>query len=363
MTLTYTRYPVDPTGINPDNKVAGEIHTLQTTSIRAVATTYGPFFTESLVVRDNGNGSVLIKGTDYSVVELLQEATLRFGKEIAMLVLITNPAVSNSVSLDYQNLGGPYQNTAQGVVDMYNALVLDDRPVDWMNVNNKQVEYPPTLHRHFLEDVYGFEPVVVMLERIRNAMVLSDVPAFEALIDWVKSYVENSPVVSEADIETMTPSGKLVSYERLLYALDKHNFNAVTVGTGIKSVGNGGVVDYTVSCSNVPENSVLYWTIEHFGTVPGDFPLQAGLINISSGQGSFNVFVNRASSVILPQLGFRVHLRRNGATGPILATTGLVNIRQNKSTKASSARILVGCCINEANIRPTPRSYFILGDR
>lgn len=362
MTLPFVRYLVDPSGTNPDNKVVGEIHTLQTTPIRAVATTYGPFFTESLAIYDHSNNRPLIKGTDYSVVEILQEATLRFGKEIAMLVLITNTAVSNSVRLDCQVLGGPYQNNAQGVVNMYNALMTDNRPVNFVSVLNKPPEYPPTLHRHFLEDIYGFEPLVVALERVRNAIVLSDVPAFEALIDWVKAYCKNLPTVPEADIDAMIPSNKLVSYERLLYALDKHNFNAVTVEPTTKTIKNGGVVEFLLSSTNMPDNSVLFWTIDHYGTDPLDFPLQGGLVNVNANRGSFNVFVNRQRGLVEQQESFKVQLRRNSIDGPVLLTTSFIRIKENKKSGTSIARMMLGCCINEANIKPSPRSLFIMGD-
>lgn len=191
MPTTLVRYPLDPTGINPDNLVIGELKTLTLAQVRASAPTYGPFFTESIVIYDNVSNTPLVRGTDFICADLLQEATLRYGKEIAQIILIINPTVSNQLRLNYQVLGGLYQNNAQAIADMYQSVMTDDRPVDWINVLNKPTTYPSTLHNHFLEDIYGFEKVVVALERIRNAIVLSDVPAFEAFLDYVKQQLLN----------------------------------------------------------------------------------------------------------------------------------------------------------------------------
>jgi ABC-type polysaccharide/polyol phosphate export permease len=75
---------------------------------------------------------------------------------------------------------------------MYETVLQDARPVAWENVLGKPLLFPPTTHLHNLEDVYGFEPIVGALERVRNAIILSDVPAFEALVDWVNGQISGT---------------------------------------------------------------------------------------------------------------------------------------------------------------------------
>lgn len=181
-----TRFEYDKTGVNPDNLVIGEIHTLSTNQIRACAPIYGAFFTESLQVYDHTTDRLLQYGTQYKVVEMLQDATMRIGKEICLLILIIDRNVGNQVRINYQALGGMYQNDASAIVSMYETIAKDNRSVDWINVLNKPLEYPPALHLHLLEDIYGFQPLVDAIERVRTAIILSDVPAFEGLADWVK---------------------------------------------------------------------------------------------------------------------------------------------------------------------------------
>lgn len=232
------RYQLDPSGLNPDNAVVGEVRSLSQAQTRAVAPLYGPFFTKSLTIYDNVSNTLLIKGTDYTVVELLQEATLRYGEEIAQLILITNPAVNDTVRLSYQVLGGPNQNNVDAIVNMYESIMQDQRPVDWANVLNKPVAYPPSLHTHFLEDVYGFESVVIALERVRNAIVLSDVPAWEALITWIQDNVAgktdlSSILAAVADIEQsyINTQAQLASI-RVTISQDLSEFSKLK-GTGV----------------------------------------------------------------------------------------------------------------------------------
>ena len=91
---TYYRYPEDLTGVNPDNLVVGEVVVLNDRPIRVAVPKYAPFFTKSLVVVDELTQRVLIKGADYTVPIINQEASLRTGEEIADAVLIENKDVS-----------------------------------------------------------------------------------------------------------------------------------------------------------------------------------------------------------------------------------------------------------------------------
>lgn len=235
------RYPLDPTGVNPDNRVVDELKSLTNTTIKALVPTYGPIFTDGLIVVDALNNQVLVKGTDYSCTQLLQEATLRYGKEVCEVILIRKPNVSTSVRITYQVLGGLYQNSVAGIESLYQGLINDNRPIVWDAILNKPYEYPAALHMHMLQDVVGFEPVIVALERIRNAITLSDLPAFEALVDWVNSKLE---VVTEAEIDAGLPVNKIVTYERLIHAID--NISLADVA-GILPIASGGTGSTTAS--------------------------------------------------------------------------------------------------------------------
>jgi len=357
------RYPLDPTGENPDNLVSGEVKSLSVAQIRAAAPTYGPFFTESLIVYDHGNNRLLQRGVDYQCVEMLQEATLRFGKEIAQLVLVLNPNVTSQIRLTYQTLGGLYQNNTDGLIQMYETVIGDARPVDWTNVLNKPTQYTPTLHRHYLEDVVGFEPVVVALERIRNAIVLSDVPAFEAVLDWVKNQG-----LTIAELNSGTGLGKFVTFEALLEAMKTMNFNAITTSPVIKQVAAGDNKVVSVSTTNMDNGTVLYWTIVHQGTSDADFATTGGVINVNNNRGTFNFTV--LANVEQAVNKFDVAIRKGSPTGPIIAKlegiqllyNGVPNPDPGPGGENSTMQLLMACCLHDPGIKVSAKSYYLLGD-
>ena len=91
------RYPLDKTGLSPDNKVVGEAHALPNRTVRAIAPNYGPFYTESLIVRDLATGLPLTYGTQFKATELDVFPTGRYGKEICGIILIEDQSVSSNV--------------------------------------------------------------------------------------------------------------------------------------------------------------------------------------------------------------------------------------------------------------------------
>ena len=350
------RYPLDPTGINLDNAVFGEVHTLSVApEVRALAPTYGPFFSESVALFDHITNQPLIRGQDYYIVEILQDATMKFGKEIASLILITNRAINAEVRVNYQVLGGLYQNDSSSIVSMYETVMLDNRPVDWKNVFRKPVEYPPTLHRHLLEDVYGFEPVVIALERIRNAIVLSDVPAFEALIDWVNSRITANLTYQE--IDDSIPVDKFVTFEKLLYALDKLNFNGITLNPTIATLRRKKNLDFNLSLTNWIDNKPLYWTIEHITTQASDFGTTSGIVNIVGHRGKFNISALDTEEVNLESLLFSVYIRKNSTTGPVMAKTSLLKLESNLGS-GNMIDFMNSCCMYQPRLEINPTSYY-----
>ena len=201
MTVPVVRFQLDPTGTNPNNLVTNEPHSLDTNvQIRAIAPTYGPFYEAGLVITDSATNTAL-SSSQYSLVELLQDATMLFGQGIYGVILITDSAVSSSVSITYQSLGGEYQSSSAGVINAYQTLIGDNRPVDWVNVLNKPAQYPPTLHEHLLSDVYGFQTIVAALERVKNAIVLNNIPPLNALVTWMNGLftTTNNAIVAETN--------------------------------------------------------------------------------------------------------------------------------------------------------------------
>jgi hypothetical protein len=198
------RFPLDITGLNPDNFIDGEIHALSNKPVRVVAPTYGAFFTESLKVYDNRTQKLLVRGTQYLCTELLQIPTEMYGKELCYLIVIIDPTITPEVIIQYQALGGLYTRSGDALVNIYNTIMNDERPVNWLDVLNRPLEFPPTSHLHDIRDVYGFQYLVVALERLRNAVIGSDVPVYESIMDWLTQQITALRNAQQSDLSILS---------------------------------------------------------------------------------------------------------------------------------------------------------------
>ena len=168
------RHELDLTGVSPNNLVANEPHTMKARNRRIVVPLYGGFYCESLVITDTVTGRTLVDNQDYIVDDFLQVPMDLSGKEIATTIVVINKAISATVSLTYQTVGGLYSVNADELKQQIETLKLDNRPVLWDNILGKPDAYPPTPHMHDIGDAYGFEYIVHVLERIRQAILLGN---------------------------------------------------------------------------------------------------------------------------------------------------------------------------------------------
>lgn len=190
MTVTIYRYPLDPTGLSPNNLVVDEEHQLSNRTIRCVAPTYGGFFAEGAIVKDATSNIPLIKGVDYSFGELFEFPTGRYGKEVFGILIIKKTSVT-SVKFTYQALGGDYSYSMDAVIEAIDNLNLGERPVAWPDIIGRPTLFNPASHFHDLGDVYGFEYVVHSLERLRTAILTGDVASHDEIYRYIDSWGES----------------------------------------------------------------------------------------------------------------------------------------------------------------------------
>jgi hypothetical protein len=322
------RYRLDPTGTNPDNLVVGEVKEIGVLTggqiYRGFAPKYGPFFSESVVLYDDITNRLLVRGTDYLIVEILEEASMRYAKEIASVILIKNPDVSNKVRARYQTLGDLYQFNAEKVAELYNKVINDNRPVDWVNVLNKPIQYPPSLHQHLITDVRGFEVLVAAIERLRNAIVLSDVPAFEALLDYVLAQV-----ITEPEIINGENYFKILSYERLMFSARAKNFNTVIFDNYPEVILRSGSYRLNFTITNFEKSHGLYWRIRHLETHPADFSVVSGVCNIKR-QKSFLDITPSGRLGSFGNMLFYIELCLGSPEGQVIAQTEPIVLKGNR---------------------------------
>lgn len=250
MAYNIPRYELDPTGLNPSNRIIDEPYTLGNRDIRAISVNYGPFFKESLILKDGA--TTLTYGTDYVAAELHQEASLKYGKEICSVILILNPNVSSTGTVTYQTLGGSYLNDSYAIANLYESVINDSRPVPWDHVYNKPATYPPTLHRHLLEDVYGFESVVDALERIKQAITLGQTDVILSIIDALMASYDCST------LPKVIPSPKLLTYDAMLFFLTNRFMISDYAIEAIQCIQlKGDTFDIQVRTRNIPNGAQI----------------------------------------------------------------------------------------------------------
>jgi hypothetical protein len=195
-TLPPLTYALDPSGISPDNLVAGEIHVMPARQKRVIAPDYGGYYTDSLVVVEQSSGDTLVRNTHYECIELFSVPTAKFGKQVCGMILLTDAAITSPVEITYQAVGGEYSKSLTALKQLIESLELDTRPATWPEIIGRPEEFPPTHHLHDSGDIYGFEYMVHALERIRRAIELGDTITHDAVFRYIDQVMADHPTLT-----------------------------------------------------------------------------------------------------------------------------------------------------------------------
>lgn len=329
MSFPIRRFELDPTGVSPANYVRSEQHTLGPSRgpFHSIAPYYGPFYNNRDSWNVYKNGVALEYGVDYFGVLMCADDTMVFNGEIDEVFLVKGCVEGDIISHDYQVLGGLYQNYSKGIADLWNAFLNDDRPIDWNGVLNKRIAWNPSYHLHMIDDVVGWQPVIIALERLTNAVILKNVPAFEALISWVISRIPD--IVTVEEIINLDEVNKIVSFKRLLYAMKTLNFNAITFRPDKTLYKKYDTVKLSISSTNFPREKVLYWDILLGDASPGMFMRKNGVVVVEDNEGFIYFDFNKGYPG-MDEVSFRVNLRINGPTGSIICESKRITLQFNQ---------------------------------
>lgn len=331
MAYNQVRLDLDITGKNINNKITDEPHNLSNRPTRSIAPNLGPFFAESLIVKDGVNE--LRRGTNYQIVELHQEATLKYGKEIASVILIIDKEVSSNVDVTYQALGGHYSYDDTAIANMYQSVISDNRPIDWSNVFNKPTEFNPTIHRHLLDDVYGFEPVVDYLERIKRAITLGQT---SIVIEIVNSLLSKFKC---KELPKILPSSKLIQYDALLFFLSRRKIiNDVWVDKKDCKWVKGNSVVVQVDTSSYPINTTLFWELYKPDLNIGLFTCKNGVLKTNGGIVDISLYIPSDPNVV--EYPIYLGIKEDPNETDYKAVTYTLDIDEHSSTDSAYGYLL-----------------------
>ncbi len=157
---TTYKYPLDLTGNNPDNRVNGEKHTIGTSRNRLFIAEHGPFYGNTVVVRDSVSGDVLEPIADYLLVHQVREAQEITGQPVYCGVRVVNVDINTEIEIDVSYVGGEFSYTTKALIAMLEAIINDNRPIDWGEIIGIPNEWVPAPHLHSAYDLYAMKHLV-----------------------------------------------------------------------------------------------------------------------------------------------------------------------------------------------------------
>lgn len=180
-----TFLPLDLKGTKASNRIQNETRVLVKVPDRphrVLIPRMGAFFEDSnLKLVDQGR--LLVKGVDYTTTYLYRELTHLAGKPIYAFLVITNPAVSNNLTLDYQAVGGPFGLDVSELQALLDTIEHGDQNrVDFEDIINKPKAYNPLDHMDEYWQLYGAENTVTVINRIGDVIAAGN-EAVEASLD------------------------------------------------------------------------------------------------------------------------------------------------------------------------------------
>lgn len=159
----YKRYPLDLTGNHPDNRVMAEVHSI-TPQERIFNVMAGAFYTASVQI--TYLGEQLKVHEDFRFHRVVEDAIRQSGKDVAMLIEITDKSVSGDIEVRYQAVGGEFQNIHESLVEMLENYKHDARGTFYKDIIEKPRFFEPVRHLTSIYDIYGLNPIAGPLNEL-----------------------------------------------------------------------------------------------------------------------------------------------------------------------------------------------------
>jgi hypothetical protein len=134
------------------------------------------------------------------------------------------------------------------------------------------------------------------------------------------------------NLRTTSVSGPIQATSGYVTINDTSQTPTYAFGTIPTSINEGVSGTFNVSTTNIPNSTVLYWTISHISTAAADFSANSGSFSITSNAGSFTVTPTADAATEGPQT-FRVEIRTTSTTGTIRATSNIVTVNDTSLTQ------------------------------
>jgi len=181
------RYPLDTTAQSSSNRVNNELYVIEAGSYLTRVVRSGPFFSESLVIQDIAGGEPWVRGTDYVVSNLFEDATVKTGKEVHISFTILRPTFVGELLLSYGVVGGEFSTLYPTVVDIVDAIKSNYENISYGDLTNVPLTFPPKSHLHNMAtDARGLDPLIEEIQALGsklNDAILFNLSPVERLVN------------------------------------------------------------------------------------------------------------------------------------------------------------------------------------
>lgn len=159
---TPVKYPIDVTGVHPDNRIENEIHRVSPID-RVITPKMIKFYAESLNVRTASRELVL--GQDYKLEDLDPVLTEQTGKAVMQSIVLLDNTLIGEVMITYQCYGTGDTFTREYIGDLI-AKAQQDKAVYFKDLVGLPDAFPPSEHRHDIEHTSGWEGAIQVMDEL-----------------------------------------------------------------------------------------------------------------------------------------------------------------------------------------------------
>lgn len=182
-----TTLRLDLTAKHPDNLIQGEIRYIRNTADTIFCLTKGCFFVQDLTVLNNATGLPLVIHQDYEPTQLYLAASQEAGKPVYAALRITNPNITE-VNIDYQAVGGKYQNMLGVILEMKDQLdgsfVAN---IPWNTIIGLPDRFKPAPHAHSFWDIVNLRGLLNSIYGVLVAINIKQKSKYVDLYDTLSS--------------------------------------------------------------------------------------------------------------------------------------------------------------------------------
>ena len=172
-------YAFDPNGINQNNIIQNERHTVTIKNnydFNYIVPDYAPFFVNDFkmyTLTQQGAKNYLVEGVDYVFGFRFIQATMRAGKVLYGSVQFINRKFSGDVYLEYRTVGGIWNIDAQKINHILSEWMHNPVTTSWEQVADLPTQFPSIEHTHDINKMPGIQELIAEIRKLGSASIQS----------------------------------------------------------------------------------------------------------------------------------------------------------------------------------------------